>query len=84
MKDGCLLSFPFERWVSSLFVFSLCAISVRSTHYESMDFGEKLSVDVAKGKITKPDIVEVNLYSAQTSNLEHASDKALIVVCQVV
>ncbi len=63
---------------------ALCAIGIRSTHYESMDFGEKLSVDVAKGTITKPDIVEVDMYSAQTRNLEHASDKALIVVCQIV
>jgi len=63
---------------------ALCAIGIRSTHYVSMDFGEKLSVDVAKGTITKPDIVEVNMYSAQTGNLEHASDKALIVVCRIV
>ena len=61
-----------------------CAIGVRSTHYVAMGFGEKLSVDVANGTITKPDIVEVNMYSAQTNNLDHAGDKALIVVCQVV
>ena len=60
-----------------------CAISVRSTHYESMDFGQKLSVDVANGTITKPEIVEVDMYSAETDNLEHAGDKALIIVCQV-
>ena len=60
-----------------------CAIGVRSTHYESMDFGEKLSVDVAKGTITKPELVEVNMYATQTSNLEHAHDTALIVVCQI-
>ncbi len=61
-----------------------CAIGIRSTHYVSMDFGEKLSVDVAKGTITKPEIVEVDLYSATASNLYHASDKALVVVCQIV
>ena len=61
-----------------------CAIGVRSTHYVSQDFGEKLSVDVAKGTITKPQIVEVDMYSAETDNLEHADDKALIVVCQIV
>jgi len=61
-----------------------CAISVRSTHFESAHFGEKLSIDVAKGTITKPDLVVVDLYSAETRNLEHANDKALIVVCQVV
>ena len=60
-----------------------CVIGVRSTHYESMDFGEKLSADVAKGTITNPDLVEVNMYSPQTNNLEHASDTALIVVCQI-
>ncbi len=61
-----------------------CAISVRSTHFESAHFGEKLSTDVDKGTITKPKLIEVNLYSAETRNLEHANDTALIVVCQVV
>jgi ubiquinone/menaquinone biosynthesis C-methylase UbiE len=60
-----------------------CAISVRSTHFESAKFGEKLSSDIDKGTITKPDLIEVNLYSAETRNLKHADDTALIVVCQV-
>ena len=60
-----------------------CAIGVRSTHYESAGFGEKLSADVANGTITQPKLVEVNMYSTQTDNPEHASDKALIVVCQL-
>ena len=60
-----------------------CAIGVRTTHYESAKFDEKLSVDVADGMITKPDLVEVNMYSADASNAEHANDKAYIVVCQV-
>ena len=63
---------------------AVCAIGVRDTHYSSMDFGEKLSVDVAEGTITKPEIVEVDMYSAQTLNLAHANDKALIIVCQIV
>ena len=61
-----------------------CVIGVRSTHYESMDFGGKLSVDVANGTITKPELVAANMYSAETRNLEHANDKALIIVCQIV
>ena len=61
-----------------------CAIGVRSTHYDSAGFGEKLSADVANGTITQPKLVEVNMYSAQTDNPEHANDKALIVVCQLV
>ncbi len=61
-----------------------CAISVRSTHFESAHFGEKLSIDVDKGTITKPDLIEVDLYSAETRNSKHADDTALIVVCQVV
>ena len=60
-----------------------CAISVRSTHFESAHFGEKLSNDVENGTITKPDFIEVDLYSAETRNLKHADDTALIVVCQV-
>ncbi len=61
-----------------------CAIGVRSTHYESADFGGKLSAEVAKGTITKPELVEIKMYSEQTRNLDHADDTALIVVCQVV
>lgn len=63
---------------------AVCAIGVRSTHYAAMGFGEKLSADVEKGTITRPDVVEVNMYSAQTSNMKHAADTALIVVCQIV
>jgi len=59
------------------------AISVSSTHFESMHFGEKLLADVAKGTITKPEFVEIDMYTANTRNLEHAKDKALIVVCQI-
>ncbi len=61
-----------------------CAIGVRSTHYESADFSGKLSRDVAQGTITKPELVEVKMYSEQTRNLDHAGDTALIVVCQIV
>jgi len=63
---------------------AVCAIGVRSTHYESADFGAKLAADVANGTITKPDLVEINMYSADTRNLEHANDTAIVVVCQVV
>ena len=63
---------------------AICAIGVRSTHYKNMGFGEKLSVDVANGIITKPDLKEVNVYSAETDELTHADDKYLIVQCQIV
>lgn len=62
---------------------AVCSIGVRATHYESMGFDEKLSADAARGKITKPALVEVDMYSAQTRNLEHANDRAFVVVCQV-
>ena len=60
-----------------------CAIGVRTTHFEQAGFVEKLSVDVAHGKITQPELLEVNMYSTGTSNTEHANDKAFIVVCKV-
>ena len=62
---------------------AVCAIGVRSTHYESASFGDKLAADVAKGTITKPNLVEINMYSADTKNLEHANDTAIVVVCQI-
>jgi SAM-dependent methyltransferase len=63
---------------------ALCAIGINSRHYELMGFGERLSADVVNGTITKPELIEVDIYSVQSGNLEHASDKALIVVCQIV
>jgi ubiquinone/menaquinone biosynthesis C-methylase UbiE len=63
---------------------AICAIGVRSTHYEDMGFSEKLSVDFANDIITKPDLEEVDVYSAQTDDLTHADDKYLIVQCQIV
>ncbi len=61
-----------------------CAIGVRTTHYESAGFGAKLANDVDNGTITKPELVEVKMYSEQTRNLDHAGDTALIIVCQIV
>ena len=61
-----------------------CAIGVRTTHYESMDFATKLSVDVDSGIITPPELITADMYSAQASSPDHANDKAYIVVCQVV
>jgi len=62
---------------------ALCVIGINSKHFESLGFGEKLSADVVNGTITKPEIAEVDIYSAQTPNLEHSNDKAFVVVCQV-
>ena len=62
---------------------AVCAIGVRDTHYKSMDFAEKLSIDFAAGTISKPDIAVVDMYSAQACDPAHADDKALIVICQI-
>ncbi len=61
-----------------------CAIGVRTTHFEAMDFGGKLSVDFENGMITKQDLVNVNIYSAEANNPEHANDEAYVVIYQVV
>lgn len=63
---------------------AICAIGVRSTHYEDMGFSEKLSDDVANEIITKPDLKEVKVYSAETDESTHADDQYLIVQCQIV
>ncbi len=62
---------------------AVCAIGVRDTHYKSMGFAEKLSIDFAAGTISKPDIAVVDMYSAQACDPAHADDKALIVICQI-
>ena len=61
-----------------------CAIGIRSTHYESAGFAARLAADVTRGIITAPELDEVELYSSDTPNREHANDLAFIVVCQVV
>lgn len=60
-----------------------CAIGIRTTHYDAANFADKLSADVTDGRITKPELVEVNMYSAEANNPQHANDKAYILVCQV-
>lgn len=60
-----------------------CVIGVRTTHFDAANFGEKLSADVSAGTITKPELIEVPMYSPQANNPDHANDKAYIVVCQL-
>ena len=62
---------------------AICAVSINATHYSSKGFGDKLSADVSRGKITEPKLLEVNVYSGKASKNEHASDRALIAVCEV-
>jgi ubiquinone/menaquinone biosynthesis C-methylase UbiE len=63
---------------------AVCVIGINAAHYESMGFGEKLSADVASGKITGMTTVQVDIYSAKSSDANHFGDKALVVVTQVV
>jgi SAM-dependent methyltransferase len=63
---------------------ALCAIGVRTTHFVSASFEDKLAGDVATGKITEPDFVEVDLYSPKKDDARHSNDKAYVVVCRVV
>jgi len=63
---------------------AVCVIGINASHYESLGFDEKLSADVASGKITDPTTSEVDIYSAETGNSDHVRDKALVVVSQIV
>ena len=63
---------------------AVCVIGINAAHYESMGFGEKLSADVASGKITAMTSTETDIYSAESADSDHAGDKALIVICKVV
>jgi len=63
---------------------AICAIGVRSTHFESMRFGEALSVAVRNRLISEPEFVEVNIYSEEADDIEHANDKARVILCQVI
>jgi len=60
-----------------------CSIGVRTTHFDAAGFGAKLAADVAAGRITKPDLVEVKMYSEDTEDPQHANDRAYIVLCRV-
>ena len=62
---------------------ALCVVGINSKHYKLKGFGKKLSADVVAGTITKPEYIEVNIYSARARDAEHAGDKARVVVCQV-
>ena len=59
-------------------------MGVRTTHYDSMGFKDKISTDVANRTITEPEIVTVNVYGANARSAKHADDKTHIVICKVV
>ena len=63
---------------------ALCVLGINLKYYASMGFDEKLSTDVDNGTITKPELIEINMYAAQADNPDHATDTALVVVCQIV
>ncbi|MCH7823051.1 MAG: class I SAM-dependent methyltransferase [Proteobacteria bacterium] len=63
---------------------ALCVLGINSKYYASMGFGEKLSAAVDNGTITKPELTEINMYAAQADDPEHAEDKALVVICQII
>ena len=63
---------------------AVCVIGINAAHYKSMGFGEKLSADVASGKITGMTSIETDIYSARPGDSDHAGDKALVVISQVV
>jgi len=60
-----------------------CVIAVRTTHFDAANFSEKLQSDVAAGMITEPDLTEIQMYSANSDNPDHAFDKAYVVMCQL-
>jgi len=61
-----------------------CAIGVRTTHFDALGFGDKLAADVAAGKITAPEFVEVNIYDAREQDSTHADDTVFVVICQAI
>ena len=60
-----------------------CSMTVRSTHYDTMGFADRLAADVASGIITEPELTRINIY-ADATNTAHADDQAFVVVCRVV
>ena len=58
-------------------------ITVRSTHWESAGFADKFAGDAASGVITKPELVEINVYAPGSPDERHADDTAMLVICQV-
>ncbi len=61
---------------------AICVIGVNALHYESLGFEETFSKAVAAGKISEPKLVSANIYAGKSDDSDHASDKALIVVCR--
>lgn len=62
---------------------ALAVIGVRTTHYDSMGFKDKLESDAANGTITEPEFVTVNVYGGNARSAEHADDKTHIVICRI-
>jgi len=60
-----------------------CVIGVNRAHFETQHFADRLEADARAGTITMPDLIAVDIYSADRADPEHAGDQALIIDCRV-
>ena len=60
-----------------------CAIGVNAAHFQAAGFGDKLAVDAVAGRITDPELVQVDIYSGAAVDDPHAGDRALVVICRI-
>jgi len=60
-----------------------CAISVRDTHFDALGFRRKLALDVERGVITQPALIETPVYSSAAKGSAHADDRCLVIICRV-
>ena len=63
---------------------AVCAIGINAKHYASRGFAERIAADVASQTITRPQLVEVDMYTHPHDHVDPGNDKAVIVVCRVV
>jgi len=60
-----------------------CVLGIKTTHFDSLGFEEKLESDVSKGKISLPTRLETNIYATSVNCSRHAGDRIVMVACQV-
>jgi len=63
---------------------ALCSIAINAAHFDSQGFAQKLSDDVRRKVVTRPDINIADTYMHRLADLDEENNQAIVVVCRII
>jgi ubiquinone/menaquinone biosynthesis C-methylase UbiE len=61
-----------------------CSIGINPDHFKEQGFSDKISADVAAGKIRDPQLVQTRAYTIKREDNDPGNNVSLVLVCRVV